>query len=104
MTIALLTLVSILARSCRAAIPLASLASCAFVGSPVRGQDIEWSQLGPVQEHIAPRSGHAMAYDAARGVTVLFGGINGSAINCETWGVRSIPAPHVEPIPKNADK
>src|ERR1043165_637309 len=38
-----------------------------------------WNQrlvIGP-----SPRSGHAMAYDAVRGVTVLFGG----GANGETW-------------------
>src|SRR5690606_5722163 len=31
------------------------------------------------------RSDHAMAYDAARGVTVLFGGFDGAADSGETW-------------------
>src|SRR5947207_13779327 len=33
----------------------------------------------------SPRCYHAMAYDAGRGVTVLFGGYNGSSSNGETW-------------------
>ncbi len=33
-----------------------------------------------------PRQGHAMAYDSARGVTVLFGGRSGQAAYCgDTW-------------------
>lgn len=44
-----------------------------------------WRQLFPL--HSAPgRSGHAMAYDSARGLTILFGGIdtNGVILN-DTW-------------------
>jgi len=33
----------------------------------------------------SPRNGHAMVYDAARGVTMLFGGAPGAAFNNETW-------------------
>ncbi len=46
------------------------------------------------------RSAHAMAYDSARGVTVLFGGKNASVSNAETWEwngaswtQRNIPGP-----------
>src|ERR1041385_6597672 len=44
-----------------------------------------WRQLYPLQS--APgRSGHAMAYDSFRGLTILFGGIdtNGVILN-DTW-------------------
>ena len=33
----------------------------------------------------APRTGHAVVYDAARGVTLLFGGHDGSAPRADTW-------------------
>ena len=51
-----------------------------LVAEPARGQSIAWTQhlvSGP-----SPRYGHAMAYDSARGVTVLFGGTTGGN---ETW-------------------
>jgi hypothetical protein len=41
--------------------------------APVLAQSVEWTRTsvtGP-----APRYDHAMAYDTARGVTVLFGGL-----------------------------
>jgi hypothetical protein len=52
------------------------------------GQTWEWdgtawalrSSAGP-----SPRAGHAMAYDAARGVVVLFGGGDALALNSQTW-------------------
>jgi hypothetical protein len=48
-----------------------------------------WDEANPAP---APRSGHALAYDSARGVTVLFGGQDGSASKLgDTWewdGVR----------------
>jgi N-acetylneuraminic acid mutarotase len=45
-----------------------------------------WTQV-PVASPDAPsaRNLHAMAYDAARGRVVLFGGINDGAIDGETW-------------------
>src|ERR1041384_7179735 len=44
-----------------------------------RAQGGEWSARG-----LAPRGGHAMAFDSARGVTVLFGGFTGGESG-ETW-------------------
>jgi len=36
--------------------------------------------------HPSARIGHAMAYDSARGVTVLFGGLDRSGAHCDdTW-------------------
>jgi hypothetical protein len=52
--------------------------------TPARAQLVVWTQRAV--EGPSARSGHAMAYDAARGVTVLFGGadISGQPIG-ETW-------------------
>src|SRR5436190_1909276 len=51
-----------------------------------RGQSVAWAQL-PLSPRVghAPRYSHAMAYDAARGVTVLFGGANYPTTNGDTW-------------------
>jgi len=48
----------------------------------------EWNGTAWTQRAVtgpSRRWDHAMAYDAARGVTVLFGGTNGSNSNAETW-------------------
>lgn len=61
---------------------LAVLALSGPAVSTARAQAVVWSQRavsGP-----SARSSHAMAYDATRGVTVLFGGNTGS-LNAETW-------------------
>jgi hypothetical protein len=42
-----------------------------------------WTQLSPATNPPG-RSGHAMAYDTARGVTVLFGGDHGGEFD-DTW-------------------
>src|SRR4051812_27020856 len=47
--------------------------------APARGQSIGWLELA-----VPPRSEHTMVYDAARGVTVLFGGSTGTSSG-ETW-------------------
>lgn len=50
---------------------------------PALAQPAVWSQRlvsGP-----SPRDGHAMAYNAAGGVSVLFGGWTGASANGETW-------------------
>ncbi|MEW5987535.1 MAG: kelch repeat-containing protein [Chloroflexota bacterium] len=44
---------------------------------------LEWTQATPAH-HPSARWGHAMAYDEARGVVVLFGGISGTHLN-DTW-------------------
>jgi hypothetical protein len=61
----------------------------------VNGETWEWD--GTVWTELvvtgpSPREFAAMAYDAARGVTVLFGGIAGFIINSETW-VLGAPCP-----------
>lgn len=58
-------------------------------GSNPLGDTWEWENSSWVQRAVtgpSPRYGHAMAYDAARHVTVLFGG-KGAAdvLNSETW-------------------
>jgi len=42
-----------------------------------------WTQKSPANSP-SPRSSHAMAYDAARGQVVLFGGFDGNPLN-DTW-------------------
>jgi hypothetical protein len=61
---------------------LAVLGLCLLAPAPARAQPVQWNQLYP-----SLRYSHAMAYDAARGVTVLFGGAysNSSGANGETW-------------------
>jgi len=58
------------------------LAVFVLAPTPAQAQLLQWTQRavsGP-----SPRYSHAMAHDAARGVTVLFGGYTGS-FNAETW-------------------
>ena len=43
-----------------------------------------WTRVTPVGGSPLPRSGHAMAYDAARGTMVMFGGWDG-ALNGDLW-------------------
>ncbi len=51
--------------------------------SGVRAQSIAWTQLYPSARYL-----HAMAYDTARAVTILFGdSTNSSVYNGETWGL-----------------
>src|SRR5206468_2989247 len=55
--------------------------------SGASGETWEWNGVAWTQRVVSgpsPRLGHAMAYDAARAVTVLFGGYTGSIIG-ETW-------------------
>ncbi len=56
----------------------------------VSGETWEWNGNSWTQRVVggpSPRSGHAMAYDSVRGVTVLFGGDTGDNpfANGETW-------------------
>jgi hypothetical protein len=51
--------------------------------APLRAQTVEWNLSLPATAP-SPRLNHAMAYDAARGVIVLFGGTSPGA-NGETW-------------------
>ncbi|HYE62990.1 MAG TPA: kelch repeat-containing protein [Phycisphaerales bacterium] len=61
------------------------LVLCVMGQTAARGQSVVWQE----EEKVAPpsgRNGHAMAYDSARGVTVLFGGDDGNGIRSgETW-------------------
>jgi Immunoglobulin I-set domain len=64
---------------------LVVLVAAAIVGvvGAAQGQTPVWRLLpagGP-----SPRQNHAMAYDSARGVVVLFGGAAGATYNGETW-------------------
>src|SRR5205823_1013123 len=62
-----------------------------FGGTAGGNETWEWNGAGAgawTQRAVSgpsSRDSHAMAYDAARAVTVLFGGFNGSAFNAETW-------------------
>ena len=62
---------------------LAAIGLCALMPAQAQAQTAEWTQRmvsGP-----SVRSHHAMAYDAARGVTVLFGGNVNGGFSAETW-------------------
>ena len=56
------------------------VALLALAALPARAQSVAWAPL-----QILARSGHAMAYDSARGVTVLFGGSTNNGYSGETW-------------------
>jgi hypothetical protein len=47
----------------------------------------QWTQQQPLATGPIPRTGHAMAYDSQRGMTVLFGGVGGSPVAAldDTW-------------------
>src|SRR5579862_6826043 len=62
------------------AVLLAVFGLCLLTPAPVRAQSVEWTPLG-----LSLREGHAMAYDAARGETVLFGGITAGSFSDDTW-------------------
>jgi hypothetical protein len=51
--------------------------------STARAQPVAWTQR--VVSSPSARSVHGMAYDAARSVTVLFGGATDTGISAETW-------------------
>ncbi len=63
---------------------LSALAVSLLASTPVIAQQVGWSQRlvsGP-----PGRDGHAMVYDASRGVTVLFGGYNSNGLPLgDTW-------------------
>ena len=69
------------ARICIAT--LAALGPLMFTPTPVRAQLIEWT----LREVSGPSSRDrvAIAYDAARGVIVLFGGSTDNGLSGETW-------------------
>src|SRR5690242_17994803 len=58
---------------------------CVLASAPALAQSVAWAQRGV--NGPSARSNHAMAYDTARGVTVLFGGAdgNGGGLGAETW-------------------
>src|SRR5206468_3249290 len=62
------------------------------------GETWEWNGTAWIQRSVSspsPRYDHAMAYDAPRGVTVLFGGTNGIT-NAETWELRDSCYPNCD--------
>jgi hypothetical protein len=65
--------------------------------SIANAQPFDWSQVTLVGPSPSPRVGHAMAYDSARGVTVLFGGTSGGSETWEwngaVWAQRAITGP-----------
>jgi len=65
---------------------LAVFSLCFLAPASLHAQLVKWVQRNP-----DPRSGHAMAYDSARAVTVRFGGVDGASINADTaeWTVGS---------------
>ena len=55
----------------------------ALCSAPLAAQEPNWVKKSPANSP-SGRSGHAMAYDGARGYVVLFGGSDGSVRN-DTW-------------------
>jgi hypothetical protein len=58
--------------------------NAAELGDTWEWDGVNWVQRSPATVPPA-RHAHAMAYDSARGVTVLFGGYDGSAYRNDTW-------------------
>src|SRR5262249_49869206 len=73
-----------------------ALATAWLFTNAVRAQSPAWNDVSPAPE---PRYGHAMAYDAARGRMVVFGGDDGSyrgdtlEWDGSAWSVRSQTGP-----------
>ncbi|MEQ8274611.1 MAG: kelch repeat-containing protein [Deltaproteobacteria bacterium] len=78
-------------------------------------KDGAWIDMTPSQRGPSTRSGHALAYDARRGVTVLFGGIdragtlradvwswNGFQWSCEAGDALSLPSDGCASVPSPA--
>jgi hypothetical protein len=67
----------------------APLLSVLTIWSALSSSAPAWAQScqgdGWVEKHIRSRSSHAIAYDSARGVTVLFGGFDGRNSIADTW-------------------
>src|SRR5438067_3013711 len=59
---------------------LAALGLWMLAASPARAQPVAWTRL-----QLSPRVGHAMAYDAGRAITVLFGGSANGTSSGQTW-------------------
>jgi hypothetical protein len=53
-----------------------------FAAAGGLAQELNWVQ---VTSYLSARMHHAMAYDAARGQVVLFGGSGGGSLSNETW-------------------
>ena len=53
-------------------------------GTPLAAQEPDWVLKSPATSP-SPHSHFAMAYDAARGEVVLFGGSDGTSILNDTW-------------------
>ncbi len=71
-------------RAAAAAITLLTVIMAS--GTTVEAQSIRWTLAAPLGDvKPSPRSGHAMAYDSSRGVTVLFGGAITGGLSGETW-------------------
>lgn len=78
-----------------AAITTAALSVMAIASATARAQVGEWmlvSETGP-----SPRAAAALAFDAARGVTVLYGGTSGY-VNSETWEYDGVAWREVQPV------
>ncbi len=56
-----------------------------YLGDTWEWNGTMWAQRFPPPPTPSPRHNHALAYDSARGVTVLFGGWDGSAHIGDTW-------------------
>lgn len=76
-------LLALLSRSAwRRIATLLSLLMTVILATPAEGQLIDWR----MRDFLTARYDHAMAYDSARHVTVLFGGTTSSSeASAETW-------------------
>ncbi len=75
-----------------ALLPEAGSSTAQASGAGAMGGESATSEASPVWEELGPwdggpglREAHAMAYDAARGVVVLYGGSDPSGMRTETW-------------------
>ncbi len=66
------------------AVVLAFFALCVFAPAAAQAQPNGWAERAPSASP-SPRRNHAMAFDAARGVTVLFGGFGDIGLVADTW-------------------
>src|SRR4051812_37045783 len=69
-----------LERAARAWALAVVLVVCIVGEDRAGAQSTAWEQVQPTA-----RGEHGVAYDAARGVTVLFGGAQGTVRNAESW-------------------
>ncbi len=69
-----------------ATIHVASILAVALSAIPASAQSLTWTLRAPGTTSPSARTGHAMAYDSQRGVTVLFGGSGtGGGYLGDTW-------------------